>query len=51
MDTEDILDPFQEEVKTLLAGYLDSEDTVRYLSYKIQRLHEDYQNAEVKYDC
>lgn len=46
MSTEDILNLFQNEVKMLLTGYLDSEDTVDYLSFKIRRLHEEYSGLE-----
>ena len=33
---------FEDEVKSLLSGYLDSNDTVGYLALKIKNLHTDY---------
>lgn len=33
---------FEEDVKSLLSGYLDSNDTVGYLALKIKNLHTDY---------
>lgn len=33
---------FQEEVKNLLSGYLESSDTIGYLALKIKNLHIDH---------
>lgn len=35
-------DTFKEEVKVLLSGYIESEDTRNYLALQICRLHEAY---------
>lgn len=36
------MDRFEEEVKVLLSGYLESTDTIEYLALKIKNLHKDY---------
>lgn len=41
-DLEAANERFEEEVKSLLSGYLDSNDTVAYLALKIKNLHTDY---------
>lgn len=38
---------FEEEVKALLSGYLESEATISYLALKIKNLHITY-NEEAK---
>ena len=41
-DLEAANERFEEEVKSLLSGYLNSNDTVGYLALKIKNLHTDY---------
>jgi hypothetical protein len=41
-DLEAANERFEEEVKSLLSGYLESSDTVGYLALKIKNLHMDH---------
>ena len=41
-DLEAANERFEEEVKSLLSGYLESTDTTDYLALKIKNLHTDY---------
>ena len=40
-DLEAANERFEEEVKSLLSGYLESTDTIGYLTLKIKNLHTD----------
>lgn len=42
MNKEALETQFEEEVKSLLSGYLSDSDTVDYLALKITRLHTEY---------
>lgn len=41
-DLEAANERFEEEVKSLLSGYLESTDTIGYLALKIKNLHTDH---------
>ena len=42
MNKEVIEKQFEEEIKSILSGYLSDSDTVDYLALKITRLHTEY---------
>ena len=41
-DLEAANERFEEEVKSLLSGYLESTDTIGYLTLKIKNVHTDH---------